>query len=406
MLKDHVIEQLQSQGVTILDPTSIYIGEDVNLTQIKGPNTIIYPGTRLSGSSLCILAGSVIGKEGPVTIENCVLAKNVELKAGYFAGSTFLDRSNVGLGAHIRPGTIFEEEANAAHTVGLKQTVLLPFVTLGSLINFCDILMAGGTSRQDHSEVGSSFIHFNFTPYGQRGDKATASLIGDIPRGVMLNEKRIFLGGQAGLVGPIHIDYGTVLAAGTVYRQDHGPNQLVVGEALPVMNLPFTPNKLNRIADKVERNLKYIGNLVALYHFYRDIRLAYADEELKPIYQFTMDRCLKKNIEERIKQLGRIASYMPASIKELEANPKKQKEVNDQKNFEKQWPTLEERLGEYETLKIDTLDDFERFKAAYQIKRQSLEHIEAIQALDEKYSLAGTLWLNKIVDQIVGLYQK
>ena len=89
----------------------------------------------------------------------------------------------MGLGAQVREGCLLEEEANGAHCVGLKQTILFPFVTLGSLINFCDCLMAGGTSRKDHSEVGSSYIHFNYTP---DGDKTTASLFGDVPRGVML----------------------------------------------------------------------------------------------------------------------------------------------------------------------------------------------------------------------------
>jgi len=155
----------------------------------------------------------VIGAEAPVTIENCQLGRGVKLKGGYFSGAVFLDGSNMGSGAHVREGTILEEEASGAHAVGLKQTVLLPFVTLGSLINFCDILMAGGASRKDHSEVGSSYIHFNYTP---NQDKATASLVGDVPRGVLLNQKSIFLGGQGGLVGPARIAYGCVIAAGGI----------------------------------------------------------------------------------------------------------------------------------------------------------------------------------------------
>ena len=110
-----------------------------------------------------------------------------------------------------------EEQASIAHTVGLKQTILFPFVTLGSLINFCDCFMAGGTSRKDHSEVGSSYIHFNFTP---NQDKATASLIGDVPCGVMLDQKPIFLGGQGGIIGPCRLTYGLTAAAGTIVRKD------------------------------------------------------------------------------------------------------------------------------------------------------------------------------------------
>ena len=81
-----------------------------------------------------------------------------------------MEKACLGYNSHVRAGTILEEAASVAHTVGLKQTILFPFVTLGSLINFCDCLMAGGTGPKDHSEVGSSYIHFNFTP---NQDKAT-----------------------------------------------------------------------------------------------------------------------------------------------------------------------------------------------------------------------------------------
>jgi len=113
--------------------------------------------------------------------------------------------------------------------VGLKQTILFPFVTLGSLVNFCDCLMAGGTSKKDHSEVGSSYIHFNYTP---EQDKATPSLIGDVPQGVMVNRPPIFLGGQGGAVGPVRIGYGTVVKAGTILRKDVAGGKLVGGGTL------------------------------------------------------------------------------------------------------------------------------------------------------------------------------
>src|SRR5690606_1997997 len=126
------------------------------------------------------------------------LARGAAVASGYVEGAVLLREAKLGANAHVRPGTLLEELASTAHAVGLKQTVLLAYVTLGSLINFCDCLMAGGTSRSDHSEVGSGFIHFNFTPWGERGDKATPSLIGDVVRGVFLRERRIFLGGLAG----------------------------------------------------------------------------------------------------------------------------------------------------------------------------------------------------------------
>ena len=212
-----VKELLLLKGVRMPNPESIDIGEDVVPDNISGENVTIHSGCKIYGHSTLILKGSTIGYEGPATVENCCVGPFVRLNSGYFSKAVFLQGSALGSGAHVREGTILEEGASIAHTVGLKQTVLFPFVTLGSLINFCDCLMAGGTSRKNHSEIGSSYIHFNYTP---NQDKATPSLLGDVPRGVMLNQPPIFLGGQGGLVGPIRLAFGTVIAAGSIYRKD------------------------------------------------------------------------------------------------------------------------------------------------------------------------------------------
>ncbi|HPE46170.1 MAG TPA: UDP-N-acetylglucosamine pyrophosphorylase, partial [Deltaproteobacteria bacterium] len=142
------IAELIEKGVDIPNPLSLDVGEEVDLDRISAYKVRIYPGCRIYGKDTVISSGSQIGREGPVTIEGCQLGRDVELKGGFFSKSVFLDRSNMGLGAHVREGCILEEEAGGAHCVGLKQTILFPFVTLGSLINFCDCLMAGGTSRK------------------------------------------------------------------------------------------------------------------------------------------------------------------------------------------------------------------------------------------------------------------
>ncbi|MFZ3104728.1 MAG: UDP-N-acetylglucosamine pyrophosphorylase, partial [Smithella sp.] len=196
-------------------PFSVEIGDEVNPERIAD-SSIIYGAARIYGENTLISPEVKLGFEGPVTLINCQLGNAVELKGGYFTNSVFLNKSTMGGNAQVRSGCLLEEEAAGNHCVGLKQTILFPFVQLGSLINFCDCLMAGGTSRRNHSEVGSSYIHFNYTP---RQNKATPSLIGDVPRGVMLREPPIFLGGQGGIVGPVQIDYGTVIPAGVICRQ-------------------------------------------------------------------------------------------------------------------------------------------------------------------------------------------
>ena len=85
--------------------------------------------------------------------------------------------------------------------------------------------MTGGTDRVNHSEVGSSYIHFNYTP---DGDKCTPSLFGDVPRGVMLDQPPIFLGGQGGAAGPVRVGFGTVVVAGCILREDILEDQRLV----------------------------------------------------------------------------------------------------------------------------------------------------------------------------------
>ena len=217
-----VLRELLHRGVTVVSPKSVYLDPAIDPERISRENVVLYPGVRLIGADTLIGPGCVIGEEAPVTLSNCALGKRVRFRGGYATRAAFLDDVVVGSGAQIREGCLLEEESSVAHCVGLKQTVLMPYATVGSLVNFCDGLLAGGTSRRDHSEVGSGFVHFNFTP---DGTKATASLFGDVPRGVFLREKRIFLGGQVGVVGPRRVGYGSVVGAGSVLRDDVGEGE-------------------------------------------------------------------------------------------------------------------------------------------------------------------------------------
>jgi UDP-N-acetylglucosamine/UDP-N-acetylgalactosamine diphosphorylase len=399
---DRKVEVLRGQGVILPSPQTLEIGEEVPLDQIRGPDTVIHGGTKLYGDRLMILSGARIGYEEPATVENCAVGRRVRLSGGYFADAVFLDDVVMGKGAHVRTGTLMEEEANGAHTVGLKQTILLPFVTIGSLVNFCDVLMAGGTSRRDHSEVGSSFIHFNFTPFGRSGDKATPTLIGDVPRGVMLRSARIFLGGQGGLVGPMQIDYGTVLAAGFVYRRDHGPDQLVVGEKLPARTMPFHPLRYSRIRTRVKKNLTYIGNLVALWHWYEHVRssiaVAASDDGLVSLYRRAQG-VVEQGIEERIKRLGQVAGYMEDSARELESEGVKSGggEIAAQRSFTSSWPELERKLNTYQ-------ENTGAPKRLMEEIGSGSPYLEIIRGLGPEAVAAGTSWLAGIVTAVEDLY--
>ncbi len=376
------LQQLIRKGVRIPVAAGVDIGPEVDLDRISGEGVVIHPGCRIRGEHTLILSGARLGSEAPATIENCFIGPDVELKGGSFSGAVFLEKSSCASGSHVRAGTILEEQASIAHTVGLKQTILFPFVSLGSLINFCDCLMAGGTGPKNHSEVGSSYVHFNFTP---NQDKATASLIGEVPRGVMLNQKPIFLGGQGGIVGPVRLDYGITAAAGTIVRKDElRPDRLIYGGASKAGNIEFRPGLFSGTGRIVRNNLVYIGNLLALRQWYLEARSLFVADRFPAAMLAGLVQTVELGIGERIKRLQELGEKMA--------------QAGDDSLFGR-WAAAKAVLQE----RFDNRGDprpREGFleKLSQAIPRSGKEHIAAVQALEPEGSGLGTAWLQGIVD--------
>ncbi|MDA0991036.1 MAG: hypothetical protein O3A51_09830, partial [Verrucomicrobia bacterium] len=335
------VRRLLDRGVRLPAPEQVWIADEIVPGRIA-PDVTIHPGCRLSGAATSIGPRSELGREAAVTLNSSQLGSDVQVHGGWVSEATLLDGATLGSGAHIRPGTLLEEQVRCGHTVGLKQTLLMPYVTTGSLVNLCDCLMAGGSAPHHHSEVGSSFVHFNYTP---QGDKATPSLIGDVPRGVMLHEEPIFLGGQGGLVGPRTVAYGTITAAGTILRHDIlSENQLMAGGAPPAAR-PHTPGAYRSIRRMVTCNLAYIGNLHALQAWYDQVRALFmnADGYAKACLAGAQQR-IHHMIEQRIAHLDEFAQRLPRSL-ELAAEAGTTAEACDEQHaFYEAWPRIAERL--------------------------------------------------------------
>jgi bifunctional UDP-N-acetylglucosamine pyrophosphorylase / glucosamine-1-phosphate N-acetyltransferase len=389
------------KGVKIPCPGSVEIGDDVDPDMISGDNVVIHSGCKITGARTLIMPGAKLGDEAPSTVIDCQIGKNVELSGGFFSGSTFLDNSKMGSGAHIRPACLIEEGAKGAHTVGLKQTILFPFVTLGSLINFCDCLMAGGTSEKNHSEVGSSYIHFNFT---QNQDKATASLIGDVARGVMIKERPIFLGGQGGMVGPVTVEYGTVIAAGTIIRKDiNTPDTLVFGSQMIPRAIPFRANLYANLERIIRLNFSYLANLIALRDWYLNIRSIFTEGTMtQELHKGAVDK-INEAINERLKQLGKVAEKMAESIEAQKAvsdNPS-EKSITRKMEFGERWPEILAFFNSCGDEKGDIrkLDEFSG-SVNTGITRVGKDYIRVIKGLEKEAAGVGTDWLQGIVDTI------
>jgi bifunctional UDP-N-acetylglucosamine pyrophosphorylase / glucosamine-1-phosphate N-acetyltransferase len=395
ILPQNIISLLK-KGVRMTNPFSVEISDDVNLENIAGSLTI-YGAARICGESTLIAEDVKLGYEAPVTLNNCRLGQAVELKGGYFADSVFLEKTEMGMNAQVRSGCLLEEGARGNHTVGLKQTILFPFVTLGSLINFCDCLMAGGTSRKNHSEVGSSYIHFNYTPWQ---DKATASLIGDVPRGVMLKERPIFLGGQGGIVGPRQIDYGTVIPAGTICRKD------IIPPGLLPRYVNYLPPGNDGIQRKFYLNVLYIANLLALKQWYLHVRQEFFRKQKFGIglYEGAI-AVLGDAVTERLKQMGLFLSATATSLPAASGRRKKSRPDNSGFTIRElllKWPQTEAYLCSAAEEGLGRKKKEAFVKIIQRELARNNSYLEAITSLTAAQYMIGSDWLHQVVDGITG----
>jgi len=398
------LQTLIRQGVVLPDPASVHIGPDV-LTDHIHAGTVLHPGCRILGPATAIGPGCEIGEEGPVTLKNCQLDARVTVRGGFLEGATLLEGADCGDGSHIRPGSLLEEYAAIAHSNGLKQTILMPFVTIGSLANFCDVLMSGGTGVANHSEVGSSYIHFNFTPHQ---DKATASLVGDVPRGVLLDQAPIFLGGQGGIVGPCSIAYGTVVAAGIVVRKDiDQPNMLLLaaGGAQRVVMRPYSAAVYGPVDRIIANNLAYIGNLLALRAWYQHARAPFLRRTAwgKACLEGALQR-LKEGLEERLKRLGQLASKLSQSVQAAAAEGQctTLPPFASQERFAACWSDIRASL-----LELAERPDTPPMAAADILRRMAAgdrPYLETVQTLPDGDRPALTRWLQSVVDEATDLF--
>jgi len=367
------VKQLIDKGVTVILPHTVFIDDDVDIHLVAPKGVIIYPGCRISGNNTIIGEGCHIGEESPAIIENCALGKDVRLKGGFFVNSVFFDNVSIGSCAHVRECCLLEEYSSCAHAVGMKHTILMPFVTLGSLINFCDCLMAGGSSRRDHSEVGSSFVHFNYTP---KGDKATASMFGDVPKGVMLDSPRIFLGGQSGIVGPIKTGFGLILSAGGVLRKDVTEDNMLIAIQSPKVRRHVFENKS---IDKrvVERNYNYIANLAALKQWYRHVRCLFFNNNIleRKLVSAALE-VIEGAIKERLKRFSEYLMIVEEPADLVMKLTEKLAATDDIGFYEKDY--FLEKLPEY----------------------ANRNYIDAIKALPQETKGYGSEWLYKITVHI------
>ncbi|MBI3650653.1 MAG: bifunctional UDP-N-acetylglucosamine diphosphorylase/glucosamine-1-phosphate N-acetyltransferase GlmU [Acidobacteria bacterium] len=201
-LRDQKLRELMLAGVTIVDPATTYIHQDV----VIGPDTIIHPQVIIEGASR-IGAGCVIHSwsrltnvqmDDDVRVNNSCIIENTTLHSGSSIGPFARLRMNAEIGENAVIGNFVEvKKSKIGKDTKAQHLTYLGDATLGEKVN-----------------IGAGTITCNFD-----GVRKHETII----------EDNVKIGSDTMLVAPVRVGKGSVTGAGTVVTKDVPPDSLVVG---------------------------------------------------------------------------------------------------------------------------------------------------------------------------------
>lgn len=200
LMRERINTQHMLNGVTIIDPSSTYIGADVTI----GADSIIYPGTLLKGST-------VIGEDceiGPQSdINDSTIGSSVTIKHSVLDQAEVGSRTTVGPYAYLRPKAKLGEDVKIGDFVEVKNAS----IDNGSKVSHLSYV--GDATVGKNVNVGCGAITVNYDGYSK--------FITEI-------EDDAFIGSNVNLVAPLKVGKGAYVVAGSTITQSVPENDLAI----------------------------------------------------------------------------------------------------------------------------------------------------------------------------------
>ncbi|TDQ34230.1 bifunctional UDP-N-acetylglucosamine diphosphorylase/glucosamine-1-phosphate N-acetyltransferase GlmU [Aureibacillus halotolerans] len=205
-MRERILTAHMRQGVTIIDPTSTYIGTDVTI----GQDTTVYPGTSIHGAT-------TIGEDcliGPHTeLQNAVIGNASTVKQSVMHDSQIGHNTTVGPYSHLRPGTDIGDACRVGNFVEMKKTSFGHGSKAPHLSYIGDAVIGEGVN------LGCGSITVNYD--GANKHQTTV-------------EDGAFIGCNSNLVAPVTVGAGAFVAAGSTITEDVPANALSIARSRQV----------------------------------------------------------------------------------------------------------------------------------------------------------------------------
>ncbi|MBO0810985.1 MAG: bifunctional UDP-N-acetylglucosamine diphosphorylase/glucosamine-1-phosphate N-acetyltransferase GlmU [Microlunatus sp.] len=197
-LNRRACEHWMLEGVTIVDPQTTWIHDDVDLA----PDVTLLPGTSLEGTTV-IGSGSVIGPD--TTLRDVEVGENATVSRTHGSLAVIGTGATVGPYAYLRPGTVLDADGKIGTFVETKNA------KIGRGAKVPHLTYAGDAEIGDGANIGAGTIFANYD-----GVDKHHSTVG----------RYSFIGSDTVLVAPVHVADGAYVAAGSAITDDVAAGEL------------------------------------------------------------------------------------------------------------------------------------------------------------------------------------
>ena len=210
VLRDRKNRALMEAGVTLIDPSCVYVDMDVDV----GQDTVVYPWVQLQGRT-SIGEGSIIYSH--VRILDSQLGERVTvLDASVVEGAVLEAEVQVGPMARIRPGTLLGRGVKIGNFVEVKKSRIGEGSKANHLSYIGDATLGKGVN------VGAGTITCNYDGFAKHPT---------------VIEEGAFIGSDTQLVAPVRVGKNALIGAGSTITKDVPGNALALSRA-PQRNIP------------------------------------------------------------------------------------------------------------------------------------------------------------------------
>jgi len=207
VLRRRILNDWMLRGVSVLDPSSVYIDATVRL----GQDTVVLPNTHILGQTRiglnCEIGPNSVVRDSVIGDECRVIASVVEASALH-------QGVDVGPFSHIRPGSTLEEGTHIGNFAEVKNSRLGPGTRSGHFSYIGDADVGANVN------IGAGTVTCNFD-----GEKKNKTFIGD----------DAFIGSDTMLVAPVTLGSGSSTGAGSVVTRDVPNESLAIGAPAKVV---------------------------------------------------------------------------------------------------------------------------------------------------------------------------